>query len=565
MTVCDITGLNDLVEQLARQANMERWCYCLMSSLHKDLKLDSITLLVEQDDRTYVFASWVGRSDYRYYNQPLLMTEYNGVPTGLFEQAKQNHEFVRAYVNKPYKALWNIEDSLWCQILLPIQMHGRNVAYIYAETANSARFEASIHYVEKLLVVLASDISARVLQQEVIHHNITRRSIEAELEVRKQSITDYLGLMRNLHEVTLKLSQATQLDTLYRQAIELGRAYLGIDRMAIFLTDFESNLMLGTYGTSPDGDLVDRKSFYSQIPDHPLVNEALSHKNHVVVKENAPLYFGKVQVGIGWNAMIAMWNGTECIGWVAVDNLINQRALSEHQKEILKLFGAAIGQQIVIRRHYDSIKELNIDLEKRVIRRTQELQTTNRALEEANRSLELLSMQDGLTGIANRRFFDLRLSRYWQIAKDKRVPLTLLMIDVDNFKSFNDTNGHLEGDHCLKMIASRIESELEVHKKSVVCRYGGEEFACLLPTVDKNMAIMVAEDIRRAIVDLAIPHFTANSHVVTVSVGIHTVTPAGEFSMSEALMTLADKALYKAKTKGRNCTVQWEGKKEVCN
>ncbi|MEZ8092623.1 sensor domain-containing diguanylate cyclase [Photobacterium swingsii] len=557
MTVCDVTGLNDLVEQLARQANMERWCHCLMSSLHKDLKLNSITLLVEQDDRTYVFASWSGKSDYRYYNQPLLMTEYNGVPMGLFEQAKQNHEFVRAYVSKPYKALWNIEDNLWCQILLPIQMHGRNVAYIYAETADSARFESSLHYVERLLVVLASDISARVLQQEVIHHNITRRSIEAELEVRKQSITNYLGLMRNLHEVTLKLSQATQLDTLYRQAIELGRAYLGIDRMAIFLTDFESNLMLGTYGTSPEGLLVDRKAFNSQIPDHPLVNEALSHKNHVVVKENAPLYYGKEQVGTGWNAMIAMWNGVECIGWIAVDNLINQRALTEHQKEILKLFGAAIGQQIVIRRNYDSIKELNIDLEKRVIRRTQELQATNRALEEANRSLEQLSMQDGLTGIANRRFFDLRFARYWAVATKKQVPLTVMMIDVDNFKSYNDTNGHLEGDHCLKRIASRLESTLAPYKKSIVCRYGGEEFACLLPTVDKAMASLIAEDLRCAVAELGIPHRTQDTPYATVSIGVHTTIPAGEFSMSEALMTLADKALYAAKTQGRNCVVSW--------
>ncbi|OAN11157.1 hypothetical protein A3K86_19540 [Photobacterium jeanii] len=528
-----------------------------MSALNFDLKLNDITLMVEQDDKTFVFASWAGKGEYRYFNQPLLITEYNGVPVGLLEQAKSSHEFVRAYVSKPYKAFWNVEEeNLCCQILLPIQMHGRNVAYIYAETDNAACFEENIQYVEKLLVVLASDISARVLQQEVIHHNLTRRSIEAELEVRKQYITEYLGLLRNLHEVTLKLSQVTELDILYRQAIELGRAYLGIDRMAIFLTDFKSHQMMGTYGTTPEGQLVCRKGFKSQIPDHPLVNEALSHKNHVVVKENAPLYYGKDQVGVGWNAMIAMWNGQECIGWVAVDNLITQRGLTEHQKEILKLFGAAIGQQIVIRRHYDAIKQLNVELENRVVKRTKELQATNRALEDANRSLELLSMQDGLTGIANRRFFDQKLHAYWDIAKEIQRPLTLMMLDVDNFKLYNDTYGHLEGDLCLQRIAEVLKTEFDVYKNSVVSRFGGEEFACLLPGIDGEMATLVAQDILAAITALAIPHQKNDGSHVTVSIGVHSLVPQDDECPTE-LVTFADRALYEAKTQGRNQHVVW--------
>ncbi|MGF1758601.1 diguanylate cyclase [Photobacterium sagamiensis] len=194
----------------------------------------------------------------------------------------------------------------WCQLVLPIQMHDRNVGYIYAETLEAKHFEANFEYVEKLLVLLSSDISARVLREEVIHHNLTRRSVEAELLAKDHSINAYLSLLRNFHEVTLALAKAPGLDELYRTAVYLGRKQLGIDRMAIFLTDFIKNEMKGTYGTDPLGNLVQRSDFTSPIPDHPLVNEALSHKDHVVVKENAPLYYGTNQVGIGWNAMIAI-------------------------------------------------------------------------------------------------------------------------------------------------------------------------------------------------------------------------------------------------------------------
>lgn len=547
---------DQLVDVLAREADMEQWCRCLLSALSRELKFSYLTLMVEQNYQTKVLSSLVDE-DFKYYLTTLSLDDYNGVPTKLLKQAKDKGGFVSAYVDKPYKAIWRESNSEWFQLLLPITMHGSNIGFIYAETQEPHFFEANEEHLNNLLLILASDISARVLRKESLDHHLTRRSVEAELEVRKHSISEYLSLLRRLQELTLALSKASDLDQLYHDAILLGRKNLGIDRMAIFLTDFSKNTMQGTYGTDPDGNLVQRSDFTSPIPDHPLVNEALSRKDHVVVKENAPLYFGTKQVGTGWNAMIAMWSGDECIGWLAADNLINQRGLTEHQKEILKLFGVALGQQIVIKRNHEQLTSLNAQLEERVLKRTTELRETNRALGDVNRRLEQWSMQDGLTGVANRRLFDLTLARDWKKALENQEPLSLIMIDVDHFKLFNDTYGHLEGDHCLRKIAISLEKLMEAYKESLFTRYGGEEFACLLPNTDTQRAGAVAAELQAAVGQLALTHKGVAKGKVTISLGYHTLTPDG-LSEADRLIEGADRALYMAKKCGRDQFYQWD-------
>ncbi|ELR66977.1 sensory transduction system regulatory protein [Photobacterium marinum] len=550
--------LSGLVDLLARQSNLERWCYQLLSVFSKELKLSYITLLVEKNHEPRVIASWL-EDVFSYFSTALDLDDYNGVPVGMLQQARQAGQFVQTYADKPSQLFGvkaDLRDKDWCRLLLPIKTHTENVGFLYAETKQPDYFEANLAHIERLLYQIAPDISARVLKQEVIDNYLSRRSVEAELEIRNYSINEYLALLRNLHEVTLSLSKAKNLDQLYRRAVELGRSHLGIDRMAIFLTDFEKNKMQGTYGTDPEGNLVPRGDFTSAIPDHPLVNEALSHRDHVVVRENAPLYFGLKQVGTGWNAMIAMWNGEECIGWLAADNLINQQMLTEHQRQILKLFGAALGQQIVIRRKHDELAMLNIELEERVMRRTRELEATNRALAEANQQLEQLSMQDDLTCVANRRFFDLSLNRYWQSAAKTGEPLSLIMIDVDYFKTFNDTYGHQEGDNCLRKIATSLDKLVKPYKKSIFSRYGGEEFACLLPGADAQMALNVAEKMLVCINRLDITNEAVGEGRVTISSGLHTITPISE-TTPEDLIEGADRALYQAKEWGRNQHHQW--------
>ncbi|GHA32253.1 diguanylate cyclase domain-containing protein [Photobacterium aphoticum] len=550
-------ALSQLANQLARKANMERWCFCLLSTLQQTLQLTNITFLIEHEGESQVMASWFD-DQFHFYPEPLPQHDFNDVPLVYFNQVKHDGKSARIIDSRCYTAIWDKPERGLSRLILPIHTHYRQVGFLYAETMTPEPFDVQQKMVESLLILIASDLSARLLQQEVLTHHLTRRSVEAELEVRNHSITQYLSLLQNLHRVTLTLSKASNLEQLYRDAVQLGREYLAIDRMAIFLTDFEKNEMRGTFGTDPQGNLVSRTEFSSAIPDHPLVNEALSRKDHVVVKENAPLYFGKDQVGVGWNAMIAMWNGDNCIGWVAADNLINQRILTEHQKEILKLFGAALGQQIVIRRNHEMLKQLNLELEARVNERTKALVQANEALEEANQQLAQWSMQDGLTGIANRRFFDMALKRYWEQAVAQGSPLHMLMLDVDHFKRYNDQYGHLEGDNCLKKIASALEVIVKPYPNAVLSRFGGEEFTCLIPSQSVDVVKAISHRMLKAVRNLMISHGQSEFGVVTVSIGCCSQQPTADMEVM-CLLDGADKALYRAKKQGRNQLYQYNG------
>ncbi|MEG3927954.1 MULTISPECIES: diguanylate cyclase domain-containing protein [unclassified Microcoleus] len=163
----------------------------------------------------------------------------------------------------------------------------------------------------------------------------------------------------------------------------------------------------------------------------------------------------------------------------------------------------------------------------------------------------LIATTDGLTQVANRRCFDERLESEWHRLMQGKQQLSLIMLDVDYFKRYNDCYGHQAGDICLVKVAS--SAALAVKRSSdLLARYGGEEFAAILPNTDADGAIAVAESIREAIRDLGIPHEQSNvSAIVTVSMGIATVIPTAETSPDE-LVALADRALYDAKRQGRD-------------
>ncbi|MEZ5285917.1 MAG: diguanylate cyclase [Vicinamibacterales bacterium] len=179
------------------------------------------------------------------------------------------------------------------------------------------------------------------------------------------------------------------------------------------------------------------------------------------------------------------------------------------------------------------------ELEERVRARTAELA-------EANDVLARLSQTDPLTGLANRRRFDEALSDEIKRHRRAGVPLSLVMVDVDYFKRYNDRYGHQDGDACLRRVAEAIESA--PHRAfDLVARYGGEEFVVLLPETDRAGALRVSEHIRTAVRQLALPHMAGEPpYVVTVSAGVGTLTPGHE-TRPDHLVALADAALYDAK------------------
>lgn len=196
-----------------------------------------------------------------------------------------------------------------------------------------------------------------------------------------------------------------------------------------------------------------------------------------------------------------------------------------------------------------ALREWNHILERK--RAEEELKRLNSQLEHANKKLEKLANFDSLTGIANRRNFMETFENEWKRACRNNLPVSLIMIDVDFFKSFNDNYGHQAGDECLKKIASILGRSL-TRTGDFLARYGGEEFVVILPATDIHGSSSVAERLRQEVEEAQMPHGVSEiSEYITISLGTATTLPHNSMSPS-GLIAAADEALYKAKRTGRN-------------
>lgn len=171
-------------------------------------------------------------------------------------------------------------------------------------------------------------------------------------------------------------------------------------------------------------------------------------------------------------------------------------------------------------------------------------------LNSANKELQQLSATDGLTGLSNRRMFDELSLREWRRCERMKKPFALVMVDVDNFKLYNDNYGHQAGDECLKAVAAQM-LRAAPRASDVVARYGGEEFVFVLGETDMDGAKWVANHVRQRIVELNMPHVGSAFKQVTISCGVASVMPSDKLSL-ETLLQTADYALYQAKEAGRN-------------
>ncbi|MGI0486933.1 diguanylate cyclase domain-containing protein [Pantanalinema rosaneae CENA516] len=229
-------------------------------------------------------------------------------------------------------------------------------------------------------------------------------------------------------------------------------------------------------------------------------------------------------------------------------------------------YGIITFQDVTNRKRAEQIlanysQELEQDVKQRTIEITkinQQLQVEIQERELAEQTLRLLNQQlqklatiDGLTQVANRRYFDQELQREWQRLSREQQPLSLILLDVDYFKYYNDCYGHQAGDACLIQVAHAIQRTVQ-RSADLVARYGGEEFAVILPNTDPRGASSVAEAIQQSIRQLGIPHARSGvGSIVSVSLGIASCIPEVE-ALPEGLVALADQALYQAKQQGRD-------------
>ncbi len=174
-------------------------------------------------------------------------------------------------------------------------------------------------------------------------------------------------------------------------------------------------------------------------------------------------------------------------------------------------------------------------------------------LNESNRKLQHLSSTDKLTGIANRRMFDDLVKREWRRCERLKQPMSLIMVDVDYFKLYNDTYGHQAGDKCLRAVAQQV-ARAAPRASDAAARYGGEEFVLVLGETSADGAVWVANNVRQHVADLREPHVASKFGYVTVSCGLASMKP-DEGKKLEELILAADKALYNAKSQGRNRVV----------
>lgn len=267
---------------------------------------------------------------------------------------------------------------------------------------------------------------------------------------------------------------------------------------------------------------------------------------------------------VGGFLVVSEQSTTNLLGYIVFIFLITIIAISYRLSETMT---SSLGLQLEKEQLLDALEsekqqiiETNKSLEKDIHEKIQieaKLLYEKKNAEDISNKLRTLSTQDGLTGINNRRRFDEALYDEWYRAARLSAPLSLIICDIDKFKEYNDTHGHLAGDKCITRIAHLIEDYAR-RAGDVAARFGGEEFAVILPDTGKKDAEEIAEQIRMAIVDLDLPHGNSSvADVVTASFGVHTTIPEKN-TLPEILIDFADKALYEAKEQGRNKVVLYK-------
>jgi diguanylate cyclase (GGDEF)-like protein len=203
---------------------------------------------------------------------------------------------------------------------------------------------------------------------------------------------------------------------------------------------------------------------------------------------------------------------------------------------------------MIVRWRSGSLRRLNLELEQTAELRSEELLKREAELRAARKLLEDMAHLDGLSGVANRPRLDAYLQEMWQHCNEQRIPLSVLMIDADNFQQFNDAHGHLAGDEIIRALAKALDSNI-TDPRQLLARFGSDEFAAVLPGFDQAQAREYAEYMRQSVFEAR-----ARTQKITISIGVGEIHPdLGE--NIELLLQRADEAMYQAKQDGRNCVV----------
>ncbi|WP_392482438.1 PAS domain S-box protein [Nostoc sp. C110] len=373
-------------------------------------------------------------------------------------------------------------------------------------------------------VVFARDASGTPIQILGSVEDISTRK-QAEGLLRQQAEGERL-----ITEVTQQIRQSLNLEEVLNTTVNSIRECLGSDSVAIYQLESDGNGYFAAESLSDDYPqrLEQTLHPFSRTRDFSYYYQGLPTVLHNIQESDLSAdVFELLQLYQIKAAMVVpILNGEHLWGLLIAHQCSAPRYWQAFEVNLLQ----QLASQVAIAIHQSVLYQ---------------------QLQAANEELQRLATLDGLTQIANRRRFDQYLENEWHRLKREQMPLSLILFDVDFFKRYNDTYGHLAGDDCLRQLGSALKSVIK-RPADLVARYGGEEFAVILPNTEIEGAISVAQTIRQAVSDLIIPH--AQSSVcdrVTVSLGVASIVPNSETSPQD-LINAADKSLYIAKQQGRD-------------
>ena len=519
-----------LLKHWGKTHGLRSICELMCRHLHEKFQPTHIQLVIAHQ------AHWqqllkMDETGIHYYYPPKNIDDDKHIPF---------HQIYRATrQQQPYSLSHN---NYW-RIFIPLERHSRIIGCLIIDFP--ANFRCSIDEFLLLGTLLASELDTGLMSETIQNEHSGRRCAERELKQTQNSQQLLLESLQSLHDISFLMWRTESLEKILFTAVDEGKKRLKIDRMAIFLFDDQKKIK-GTYGTNIHGETVDESYFRSELHDHWFTSKTLVNKDYLVVQEDCQLFHDCRVIGFGWSAYVALWDEDTPIGWIACDNLISGVPFYDHCHQLLKQFAFIVSQHMVRIRAEEHLRHLNRNLEQRVHERTNELQ-------QLNTKLEAISRTDPLTNIANRRVFDETYTTEWCRAQRHQLPISMLLLDVDLFKTYNDRYGHAAGDDCLKAITQTL-STIERRVGSIFARYGGEEFVLLLPGQDKNSALHIAKKAIETIHKLSLPRengVTSNPNIVTLSIGVSSITPHKE-QTAQSFFKQTDNALYQAKAEGRD-------------
>ena len=413
------------------------------------------------------------------------------------------------------------------ELCVPVKRGREVIAVINAESTRLNAFDDRLLLLETVAEQVAGAIAAARLNQEL------RRRVEL------------LGMMSNLLRAAV---EAGNLDAALERIVMFVHRRFHLELCAVMLVDAGQGRLLlkAEAGKSIlNGESVPewptrmgingrafRTGVAQYVPDVRADPDYIMGNPDVICEYVLPIRFEDRLLGL-----IDMESASA-------------ESFSEENRIMLDALAAQVAGAI----HLVSANQHLSEVNREVAEKSAALELANAQLREANSTLQRLSHIDGLTGVGNRRRFDQGLRSQWRQARQKRQELSLLFIDIDDFKAYNDGYGHLAGDDCLKRIAAALNAALK-HPGGLLARYGGEEFAVLLPGAGVSLALRCAEQLHDAVTALDLPHrFARASQWVSASIGVATLTPDIRIKPSDFIRS-ADRALYVAKAEGRNRVV----------